>query len=269
MRASHPFPRDPAGFLYWVFFRPLTLRRTLEGLDPPIGNALSLYARGWQEQAAHRSLTLLASFHLWVVPLLLGFGTGMLLASLGREMNWLSLAFYLALGIILSLTFSLAFSVAFLLPFSLAAALFSSGSFSMSAGILFSFALGLAYGLMPKGWAWGLVGGITYGAVFALLSTPLDGLMIGAAFLAGFFRVLIYIVEAPLAWCLSRLSAGGNAVGLWRFQPLLWDELIWFPLPRLDRHLQELTRQDQALGMQAMNLAKDSFRQSWVTKKAS
>ena len=182
---------------------------------------------------------------------------GTVLASFGGKVNWLSLALYLLVGILLNLTCSLGFCVAFLLPFSLVVTLFSSAGFTVIHGILFGFALGLAYVLTLRPAGWGLAAGVVYGAVFALISDPISGLMLGSAFLLGYFRLFLYGIQAPLAWSLSRLSTRDNAGGLWRFQPLLWDELIWFPLPGLDRHLQALT------------LVKDSFRQGWAVKRVS
>jgi hypothetical protein len=266
---SLQFPGDLLRFLHWIFFRPFTLRRYLDRFDPPLSSAIGLFVRGWQEGPERRSLTLLASFYIGLAPWLLGFGLGTVLAYLGGKVNWLSLSLYLLVGILLSLTFSLGFCVAFLLSFSLVVTLFSSAGFTMPLGILFSFALGLAYGLMLKPAGWGLAGGVIYGTVFALISDPISGLMIGSAFLIGYFRLFLYVIQAPLAWCLSRLSARGNAAGLWRFQPLLWDELIWFPLPGLDRHLQALTRQNPTLASQALTLVKDSFRQGWAVKRVS
>jgi uncharacterized protein len=263
------FPQDLLRFLYWLFFRPFTLQKYLDRLNPPLGSAMGLFLHGWQSNPPRRSLTLLAAFYIWLAPWLLGFGLGTALVSLGVKVNWLNLAFYLLLGIVLSLTFSLSFCVAFLLPFSLAAAIVSSGGFTMVHGILFSFLLGLAYGLRLNPAAWGLAAGVIYGAVFALLVNPLSGLAIGAAFLIGYFRLFFYVAEAPLAWALAVFSARRHAEGLWGFNPVRWDELIWPPLPGLDRHLQALARQNQALAREAMTLVKASFRQGWAAKRVS
>lgn len=263
------FPQDLLRFLSWIFFRPFTLQQSLDHCDPPLQSTMGLILHGWQRQPARRSLTLLAAFYIWLVPWLLGFGLGAVFASVGTPVNWVSLAFYLLVGIVLSLTFSLNFCVALLLPFSLAAAIVSSSGFLMAHGILFSFLLGLAYGLRLNPPGWGLAAAILYGGVFAFLANPWSGLAVGAAFLTGYFRLFLYVVEAPLSGILAILSARGNACRLWRFQPARWDELVWLPLPGLDRHLQALACQDQELAWKAITLVKGSFRQGWAAKRVS
>jgi len=266
LEVSLRFPQDLLRFFYWVIFRPFTLRQILEHLDPPLISAMSLFARSWRTSYTRRSLTLLALFYIGLVPWLAAIGLGMVLAARGAPMNWLTLAFCLLVGIALSLTFSLGFCVAFLTPFSLAVTIFSSSGFTLIHALLFSFGLGLAYSLTSKPAKWGLTAGLVYGAVFALLDGPWPGLGIGASFLAGFFRLPLYLLEAPLTWWLASRASKVDASRLWSFQPFLWDELIWFPLPGLDIHLQALFRQDPALASQALISVRDSFRQGWVVK---
>ena len=266
MEPSLRFPRDLLRFFYRVIFRPFTLGQILEHLDPPIFSAMSLFTRGWWTSPTRRPLTLLALFYIGLVPWLAAIGLGLMLASCGMPVNWLTLAFYMLVGIALSLTFSLSFCVAFLTPFSLAVTVFSSSGFTLIHALLFSFGLGLAYSLTSKPAKWGLTAGLVYGAVFALLDGPWLGLGMGASFLAGFFRLPFYLLEAPLTWWLALRTSKVDASRLWRFQPFLWDELIWFPLPGLDIHLQALFRQNPALASQALISVRDSFRQGWAVK---
>ncbi len=214
------------------------------------------------------SLRNLALFYILVAPLLLGLGTGIILESLGMDVNWLKLVFYLVVLIILSTSFSVGFCIVFLLPFSVMVAIWSSTSLTPALGILLSLVLGLAYGLSANSFKWGLIAGVVYGIVLGFILGPLDGLAIGAAFLAGYFRIIFYVIEAPLAWILGTRAAQGNASKLWQFQPVRWDELIWFPLPGLANHLCALQEQDVSASRSAMREVRESFRQKWAAEKS-
>ena len=259
------FPQDLLRFSYWIFFKPVSLHAWISQLDPGIGNVAALL--GHSSGTSVQSLKRLALFHIFILPWFLGFGTGMRLTQLGMDVNWLKLAFYLAVAIALSLTFSIQFCIAFLLPFSIAVAIWSSGSLSLTLGILFSLMLGLAYGLNSDSARWGLTAGLVYGLFFGFLLGPLGGLLIGAAFLTGYFRVLFYAIEAPLSWILGTLASRGDALNLWQFNPVLWDELIWFPLPRLGWHLLALERQNEGAARAAILHVQESFRQRWAAER--
>jgi hypothetical protein len=200
-------------------------------------------------------------FYILAASWLLGIGSELLLSRSGADVNWLELAFYLLADIALSTSFSISFCIAFLLPFSVMIAIWSSTAFTPALGILFSLLLGLAYGLNANSARWGLVAGLVYGAVLSLLIGPLGGSVIGAAFLSGYFRIVFYIIEAPLSWILGTLAPKGDALKLWRYQPVRWDELIWFPLPGLEQHLAALKQQDPTASQEAIRLVQDSFRQ--------
>jgi len=258
------FPRDLFRFLHWIIFRPLALGRYMDSFAPSITSAASMFVRGWHKQPARRSLIFLSLFHCCLIPCGLALGMGLILQSVGRPVNWPGLVFYLILGTAVSTSFSLGFCVVFLPFFGLMAAVLNSGTFEIWHGILFSFVLGLAYGLTPKSLRWGLVGGLVYGLVFALLIDPVSGLAIGAAFLAGYFRLCLYFVEAPLSWVLSVRASKTNADKLWRFHPARWDELVWPPLPGLDRYLRALASQNPQLGQEIAAQVRDSFRQGWA-----
>jgi hypothetical protein len=169
--------------------------------------------------------------------------------------------------IALSLTFNINFCIAFLLPFSVAVTFWSTTAFPLTIGILFSVMLGLAYGLTSNSARWGLTAGLVYGVVLALILDPLSGLAIGAAFLAGYFRIVFYVWEAPFSWGLGTLATKGGALKLWQFNPVQWDEQIWFPLPGLDRHMLAIKKQDGAGFQTALLQVQDSFRQGWAAEQ--
>jgi hypothetical protein len=61
----------------------------------------------------------------------------------------------------------------------------------------------------------------------------------------------------------------GDALKLWGFHPILWDELIWFPLPRVDQHLLAIRRQDESAAPVAIYKVQESFRQGWAAERIS
>lgn len=265
-KADMRFPRDLLRFLYLVFFQPALLDEHINQVASSTTTAIELWKR--RLEASVRPLWRLAFFHIVITPFALAFGTGIILTQLGMDMNWLKLVFYLFVAIVLTLSFSVPFCVAFLLPFSVTAAIWSSLPFSQALVVFFSLMLGLAYGLRAKDARWGWIAAAVYGLVLGILINPLSGLTIGATFLTGYFRIIFYLVEAPLSWTLGMLSGRGNALRLWRFHPVLWDALIWFPLPGLDRHLLAIQRQDEPASGTPILHVQGSFRQSWAAKRA-
>jgi MFS family permease len=259
------FPQDLLRFLYWIFFKPISLHTQINQLDPGIGNVATLLTRSYDQSA--QSLKNLALFYILIMPWLLGLGTGILLSGLGMDVNWLKLTFYLFVAIALSLTFNIHFCIAFLLPFSIAVAIWSSNAFTPVLGILFSLMLGLAYGLASDSARWGLIAGLIYSVFLGFVLGPRSGLNIGTAFLIGYFRIVFYLVEAPLSWILGTLADRENALRLWQFHPVLWDELIWFRLPRLDKHLLAIQRQDEPAAQAAILHVQESFRQRWAAER--
>jgi uncharacterized protein len=259
------FPQDLLRFLYWIFFKPFSLYRWIHQIDPTLETAAHVLTLSYDRST--RPLRNLALFYILVMPWLLAAGTGLVISGWGADVNWLRLAFTLLIGMAVSLTFSIQFCIAFLLPFSLVVAIWSSTSFTIALAILFSLMLGLAYGLNAGNARWGLTAGLVYGVLLSILLGPLSGLAIGAAFLTGYFRILFYLLEAPLSWTLGELATKGDALKLWQFQPVLWDELIWFPLPGLDKHLLAIKRQEEHIFHTAILYVQESFRQSWAAER--
>lgn len=266
-KARMEFPQDLITFIYMIFFKPISLHTEINRIDPSIGSVFILLMRS--NNVSIKPIRKLALFHIFISPFILALGTGTLLSYLGMDVNWLKLVFYLFVAIALSLTFHFDFCIAFLLPFSVAIAVLSSIPFTQMLGILFSLMLGLAYGLRPNSARWGLIAALTYGVVLSLVINPLTGLSIGAAFLIGYFRVIFYFVEAPLSWTLAILSTRKNALDLWRFNPVMWDELIWFPLLGLDKHLSAIIRQNESASNNPILHVRKSFRQGWAVERIS
>jgi len=258
------FPQDLLRFLYWIFFKPFSFRSWVSQLDPAMGNTAALL-KGSPDRSA-RSFRYLALFYILLIPWFLAVVTGLVLTARGMEVNWLKLVFTMLAAIALSLTLSVDFCIAFLLPFSIAVAIWSGTSPSTALGILFSLMLGMAYSLGGNTARWGLTAGLVYGVFLGFVLGPLAGLSIGASFLIGYFRIIFYIVEAPLSWSLGNLAARGEAGKLWQFHPLRWDELIWFPLPGLDKHLLAIQRQDGPTAQAAIHQVQESFRQRWAAE---
>jgi hypothetical protein len=244
LQGSLRFPQDLLRFLYWIFFKPFSLYRLLERANPALNSTFGLFMPSRARSLEGQSLTRLVLFYSLPVPCLLGLLAGLVLAAFQQAVNWPQLVLFLVLGCALGLTFNPVFCTAFQLPFSLAAALVSSIGITSMIGICFSFWLGLAYSLVRKPAGWGLLAGLFYGAALGFMVNPLTGLAIAAAFLAGYFRLAMYLVEAPLSWLLARRAEKREAARLWRWQPETWDERIWFPLPGLERHLRALQDQD-------------------------
>ena len=259
------FPRDLLRFLYWIYFQPLSLHVRIGRIHPALENTPALLTPS--DQPLERAFKSLALFHILVTPWLLGLSTALVLSRMGMDVNRVMLAFYLFIVIVLSLTFRVVFCIAFLLPFSIMVAIWSSTPFNPLLGALFSLALGFAYGLTGNTARWGLIASLVYGVVLSFLLGFPGGVLIGAAFLAGYFRIVFYILEAPLAWILGTLAGGRDAPGLWKLNPVNWDELIWLPLPRLERHLLALQQQNGPAAQDAISYVKGSIHQRWAAER--
>jgi hypothetical protein len=70
MPTTLQFPEDLLRFLYWLFFKPITLDRYIHEIDPTLGRDPSLFTL-WRRSQAHpefRSLIALALFHIVLTP---------------------------------------------------------------------------------------------------------------------------------------------------------------------------------------------------------
>ncbi len=114
-----------------------------------------------------------------------------------------------------------------------------------------------------------VVGGIVLAVPFAL------GFLVG--YFVGYRRLFPYVLEliwqvglAGLGFLSFGLGGSGKLVyGLYRLSPAGCDELIWFRLLTLDRHLAWLAlRGDRQFALEAIVEVARSFRQGWAAESA-
>ena len=187
------FPQDIFRFLYWVFFKPITLHRYLHEMIPELRRYAdpSLFAL-WRRLRVHPEVLpviYLALFDTFVFPFL-AFPIAWGLQLAGVWVDWSSVALGVALGV----------------------------------------ASGVAYGV---------------------------------AFLLGYFRLFLYVIQAPFSFLQNRFGATSL-----RRSPVVWDEMIWLPLPGLDGLLFKTAQRNRQEGMDAIAFVAGSFKQGWAAKKA-
>jgi hypothetical protein len=275
------FPQDLLKFLYWVFFKPITLNKYIHQVDPTLGNNPSLFIL-WRRSKGHpkfRTLISLSFFHILLTPWLLGFLVASLFALAGFEVDWFGVVGGVTAGVVggmvggmaFGVTFGVAFSVAFGLAGGLAGGVaFGVASemvWNVAGGVAGGVAFGVAFGVV-RGAVWGVVWGVVWSVASGVAGVVIgDGVAFGMALsvscIAGYFRVFLYIFEAPWLWLLSRRSGGDI-----RFSPVTWDEIIWLPLPGLDQQLVNLGRNNRQKGVEAIAEVASSFRQGWAAKNA-
>src|SRR6266542_3704285 len=95
------FPRDLLKFLYWVFFKPITLDRYIHEIDPTLGPDPSMYIlrRRSKEHPEFRSLISLSSFHILITPWFVSFIIPLLLVIAGFNVDWLGVVVGVAFGV--------------------------------------------------------------------------------------------------------------------------------------------------------------------------
>ena len=84
------FPKDVLRLLYWIYFKPFTLRRYVKELDPKLDETLKLWQAGpetWTKRA-WRELTLLTLALYLLTPLILIFILGLLIQGLTGSFEW-------------------------------------------------------------------------------------------------------------------------------------------------------------------------------------
>ena len=95
---------------------------------------------------------------------------------------------------------------------------------------------------------------IVQGAVAGMIFIAQDGYFVGGIVTAGYFIVFLripnFIFNTIWSWrCNYKLAKNpSSAPTLWRQYPLMWDEVIWLPLPGARKFLAGLVRYDRDFG---------------------
>ncbi|MBV9926385.1 MAG: ATP-binding protein [Acidobacteria bacterium] len=98
--------------------------------------------------------------------------------------------------------------------------------------------------------------GIALGALAdGLMGAVLSGVAFAAAYAVMYSRLITYLFDVVLAavtGCIGWLWPGG-ARRAWRWCPVVWDEIIWLPLPFAGGLLTRLVRQDREEGFRQIS----------------
>jgi hypothetical protein len=151
------FPQDILRFLYWVFFKPITLSHYLRSIDPSLPRDPSIW-RLWRKRKEYPEfipMIQLAFFHIFVTPLIT-FPLAFLLQLAGFEVDWYGVAFGVAFGVALGVAFGVALGVALGVAVGVAFGVAYGVAFGVVFGVVFGVALGVALGV-AVGVAFGVV----------------------------------------------------------------------------------------------------------------
>ncbi len=266
------FPQDWLRFLYWVFFKPLTLQKKY------------LYTIGFSKREPIK----LAFFDMLLLALLVFFLT-FVLRILGFYVNWFavfitisfSLLFCILLfvlggvlgntlisttfGGLLGVSFGVLLSVDENVPFGVLLKANRDISFGVEVAFIVALITGVAVGIsyaMSYGATFGLSFGVSYIVMYGVISGYSFAVIIAMAFFLGYFRLINYVLYIPIAFLQGRY---GKTL---RLSPVIWDELIWFPLPGLDNLLFNIALSDRHEGMKSIAYVAGSFRQGWAARQA-
>jgi hypothetical protein len=278
------FPQDILRFLYWVFFKPITLHNYISEIDSSLSrnDDQSLFIL-WRRRKEHPELVpviYLGLFHVVFMSLLF-FPLAWLFHILGFEVNWSKMAISVAGGVVLGAQSIMVFDVAIGVAVSVGVGVAGGMALSvgvgvgvaggMAVGVAFGMAFGMALSIVIVEAFGGMVGrtigvvlGVVLGMAVGVDFSMAGGVASSVAFIFGYFRLPLYIIQAPWSFINNRFYRGKGLAG----SPILWDELIWFPLPGLNDLLVKIAKQDRQQGMEAIAFVAASFRQGWAAKRA-
>ena len=117
------------------------------------------------------------------------------------------------------------------------------------------------------------------GLAWVIAATPTEPLAVNTLLIVvitlligfyGYIRLTLYLVEIPLTgWIYWRvLRQPGRALDYLRRVPVYWDDLIFYPLPLLDRLLLLALRADRQAALPQAEFIAGSFRQAWAANRA-
>lgn len=283
------FPYDWLRFLYWIFFKPITLHRYINEIDPTLPDypfgvpAVVLWNRRNKSLEFQQLISLMLSIIL-IAPLLLSLILQIIFQLIGLEMSLfliimmvLGAAYGVVVGLILiwmaDIGKGIAFEIVGCIAFSVVG--YVAWNIELGSGFLAvlikttpivlmaaSVSLGVALG-SESDWRLALAMVVTIFIIGILGSNRAAGLTAGMMFLFCYFRVFIYAFEFPWSIIVARFHEWDNGTS-----PVQWDEVIWFPLPGLDGLLLKSAKQNRQKGMEAIAFVATSFRQGWAAKRA-
>ena len=143
------------------------------------------------------------------------------------------------------------------------------GALPLEAGLLGAAGLGLALSARQRWWV-GLAAALTYGALFVELGRWPVGCALAGVALAFFFRLPFYLPEALLnGWlALAAQMRPERAPRLLAASPVFYDDLIRYPLPKLDQLLVLAAEADRPAGLEAIVQVAASPCQGWAAREA-
>jgi hypothetical protein len=180
---------------------------------------------------------------------------------------WISVAGGVAVGFAVSLAGSLTIGLAGSLVAGLTAGLAVGLAGDVEGGLALGLALGVVLGLavdagrsgaldLGEGLVFGLGGGMAVGLVFGLGGGMAVGLASCTAWWLTYFRLATFPFDAALstlAYFVAKLRPHA-ATRTWRWCPLVWNEVIWLPLPFISKLLALLVQQNREMGFKQIAL---------------
>lgn len=162
---------------------------------------------------------------------------------------------------------------------------FSINTVSLFLGILFGFELGVIVSLITFSPLSSINVLLLLSAMASILSWVIISIVIGkkldtgavvfmislvVSFLLFFIRFPFYIYELIQTVILNFSTLNPTLVTNGKIQlPILWDELILFPLPWLDKQLVNIALLNRQTGLDYISVAASSIRQSWAARNAT
>ena len=196
------------------------------------------------------------------VGVALGVGVGVALgAAIGVVLDT-------AVGVAVGVTFGVAFGMTLGMPVGLALGPQWNAQIALAYGVALGVTLGMALGVtvsvtegfpaglaaglggVPLGGAVGVAAGIQGGLAVGLWAGLAAGLAFAVAFSVTYFRLATYpldVAAAAATYFVARWRPRA-AARAWAWCPVVWNEVIWLPLPFVGHLLALLVREDREKG---------------------
>ncbi len=286
------FPHDLLRLLYWMYFKPLTLRAYARRIAPELDEYLMLWELSDDRRADPRvrhllwlSLTLICGTPLVIVPLI------------GATINWLAqtgvpdVAFDWIPGMVATFGWIIGSIVGFWLRWKRRRSLVNLAWW----GIVISTLTLLVSRFLPDSISnlfgeilqneiaqlpgspdtyrilWYLAFGVAFGVADGVAGGVAGGVAWTVAFLLFYFRLPFYLIELLWNLIIGRWAESDppeKAARRFRLMPIYWDEVIWLPLWGLDHTLVDIGKKDRRLVQTLIADVAQSFRQGWAAHNA-